>query len=452
LEKLVPISDLLRTTSFPELGQSMTDFMADLFPICRSITGAGLRETLSRIGDIIPLQLTEVPSGTEAFDWTVPREWNISDAWVADARGERVIDFRCSNLHVVNYSVPVKQTLPLDELRPHLHSLPEHPTWIPYRTSYYAEDWGFCLSDEALRQLPPGQYEAVIDATLQDGSLSYGECVLPGSSSDEILISSHACHPSLANDNLSGVAVATFLARQLTGVDHRFTYRFLFAPGTIGAITWLARNEGRLPKVRGGLVLACVGDAGSLIYKRSRRGDAYIDVAAEHVLRGRPHAGGLVDFSPYGNDERQYCSPGFDLPVGAITRSGHDRSERHHTSADDLASISADALADTLAACLSILRVLDDNALIVSLNPKGEPQLGRRGLYRSFGGRADQATLESALLWVMSCADGAHSLLDVAERAALPFAAVFDAAVALEEAKLLRREPLERDKRIGAIP
>jgi aminopeptidase-like protein len=430
----------------------MIDFMAEVFPICRSITGAGLRETLGRIGDMIPLDLTEVPSGTQAFDWTVPREWNISDAWVADADGERVIDFQRSNLHVVNYSVPVRRTLTLDELRPHLHSLPEHPTWIPYRTSYYAEDWGFCLSDEALKGLSPGQYEAVIDARLEDGSLSYGECVLPGSSSDEILISSHVCHPSLANDNLSGVAVATFLAQLLTSADHRLTYRFLFAPGTIGAIIWLARNEGRLDKIRGGLVLACVGDPGPLIYKRSRREDSEIDVAAAHVLHGRPRAGGPVDFSPYGNDERQFCSPGFDLPVGAITRSGHDRSERHHTSADDLASISADALADSLAACLSILRILEDNARVISLNPKGEPQLGRRGLYRSFGGRADQAELESALLWVMSCADGAHSLLDVAERAGLPFDAVCEAAVALEEANLLRRELLQRDDRIGANP
>jgi aminopeptidase-like protein len=423
----------------------MVKFMTEIFPICRSITGAGLRDTLQRIGEIIPLQITEVPSGTQVFDWTVPREWNISDAWVADANGERVIDFQRSNLHVVNYSVPVARTLTLEDLRPHLHSLPEHPTWVPYRTSYYAEDWGFCLSEEARQRLSPGHYEAVIDATLEDGSLTYGECVLPGSSGDEIIISSHVCHPSLANDNLSGVAVAAFLAQALMQVDRRLTYRFLFAPGTIGAITWLALNEDRLDSIRGGLVLACVGDPGPLIYKRSRLGHAEIDAAAAHVLRARQQSYEVIDFSPYGNDERQFCSPGFDLPVGAITRSGHDRSERHHTSADDLASIAPEALADSLAACLGILRVLEDNARVVSLNPKGEPQLGRRGLYRPFGGRANQATLESALLWVMSYADGEHSLLDVAERAGLPFDDVCEASEALEEADLVRREALQRD-------
>ena len=279
------MNEMSRTAPLDELGRSMFEFMADVFPICRSITGAGLRETLGRIGEIIPLQLTEVPSGTQVFDWTVPREWNIADAWVADESGQRVIDFRSSNLHVINYSLPVARTLTLDELSPHLHTLPEHPTWVPYRTSYYAEDWGFCLSEDARQDLSPGRYEAVIDATLEDGSLTYGECVLPGSSSDEILISSHVCHPSLANDNLSGVAVAVFLAQVLAQVDRRLTYRFLFAPGTIGAITWLARNEDRLDRIRGGLVLACVGDPGPLIYKRSRLGLAEIDAAAAHVLQ-----------------------------------------------------------------------------------------------------------------------------------------------------------------------
>jgi aminopeptidase-like protein len=439
------MSELIRSAPLDELGRSMVDFMTELFPICRSITGAGLRETLTRIGGLVPLQITEVPSGTEVFDWTVPREWNISDAWVADANGQRVIDFQNSNLHVMNYSVPVAQTLTLDDLSPHLHSLPEHPTWVPYRTSYYAEDWGFCLSEEARKRLPPGRYEAVIDATLEDGSLTYGECVLPGSSTDEILISSHVCHPSLANDNLSGVVVAACLAQALMQVDRRLTYRFLFAPGTIGAITWLARNEQRLDKIRGGLVLACVGDPEPLIYKRTRLGRAEIDAAAAHVLRERHQSDEVIDFSPYGNDERQFCSPGFDLPVGAITRSGHDRSERHHTSADDLASIDPAALADCLAACLGIFRILENNAKVLSLNPKGEPQLGRRGLYRSFGGRANQATLESALLWVMSYADGDHSLLEVAERAGLPFEAVLEASVALEQADLVRREGLQPD-------
>jgi aminopeptidase-like protein len=437
----VRVADLTRSGVPDDFGACMYDLMGELFPICRSITGDGLRETLQRIAKVVPLELTEVPTGTPAFDWTVPREWNIRDAWVADEHGHRVIDFRRSNLHVLNYSVPIRTRLSLEELRPHLHTMPDHPSWVPYRTSYYADNWGFCLSDEDLRRLPDGQYEAVIDSTLEDGSLTYGECVLPGASPDEVLISSHACHPSLANDNLSAVVVAAGLASLLATVEHRFTYRFLFAPGTIGAIVWLSRNEAVLDRIRAGLVLACVGDDGPVVYKRSRRGNAMIDRAAAHVLLARGRQDEVVEFSPYGNDERQFCSPGFDLPVGAITRSGHDRNERHHTSADDLVSISPDALADTVTTCLDIVRVLEDDATPVSLNPKGEPHLGRRGLYRAFGGRADQAALESALLWVMSCGDGEHTLLDVAERSGLPFDVVDEAARALEDVQLVRREP-----------
>jgi aminopeptidase-like protein len=435
----VDLDELSDPAFLEQLGQEMFDLMVELFPVCRSITGEGLRQTLRTIGTRIPLAVTEVPTGTAVFDWTVPPEWNVRDAWVADADGRRVIDFRASNLHVVNYSTPVRRRLPLAELDAHLHSLPDHPTWVPYRTSYYVEDWGFCLSDQARRELPDGDYEAVIDTTLEDGSLSYGECVLGGESPDEILVSCHVCHPSLANDNLSAVVAGTFLARLAATLDRRLTYRFLFAPGTIGAITWLARNQHRVGHIRAGLVLACVGDDTPLVYKRSRRGDTEIDRAAAHVLGHHDPAAEIVDFSPYGNDERQFCSPGFNLPVGAITRAGHDRNERHHTSADDLASISPLALADTVATCLRIIGLIERNDRLVSLNPMGEPQLGRRGLYRSFGGRAEQAALESAVLWVMSGADGHHTVLDVAERARLPFAVVDEAARALVDVGLIER-------------
>jgi aminopeptidase-like protein len=437
------VSELARSLEVPEVGTVAYDLMAELFPICRSITGPGLRETLERIGKVVPLETTEVPTGTAAYDWTVPPEWTIRDAWVADSTGRRVVDFGASNLHVVNYSAPVRTRLSLDELRPHLHTQPEHPSWVPYRTSYYAESWGFCLSQEQLDRMPAGEYEAVVDADLEPGSLTYGECVLPGQTDEEILISGHCCHPSLANDNLSGVVVAAQMAHQLARVEHRYTYRFLFAPGTIGAIVWLSRNEALLPRIRAGLVLACVGDAGPVVYKRSRRGDATIDRAAAHIVRHRTDGSDVVDFSPYGNDERQFCSPGIDLPIGAITRSGHDRSVRHHTSADDLASIDPDALGDTVRTCLTILGACEDDATLISLSPKGEPQLGRRGLYRAFGGRAEQDELESAVLWVMNQADGRHTTLDVAERAGLPFSVIDEAATALERVALLRREPAE---------
>ena len=422
-----------------DLGAEMVEFMDALFPICRSITGDGLRHSLRKVGQVVPLDLTEVPSGTPAFDWVVPPEWNIRAGWLSDPNGRRIADFDRSNLEVVNYSVPVRKTLTLEELRPHLHSLPDHPSWVPYRTSYYSEDWGFCLADDVLRELPEGRYEAVIDSTLEPGSLTYGECILPGMSSEEILISSHICHPSLANDNLSGVVVATFLARALAGMEHRFTYRFLFAPGTIGAITWLARNEEVTERVRGGLVLACVGDDGELVYKRSRQGSSVIDRAAEHALHasGVPHQ--IIDFSPYGNDERQFCSPGFNLPVGAVLRSGWDRSDRHHTSADDMAGISADSMVGAMTLCLDVIGILEADACFVSRCPKGEPQLGRRGLYRNLGGRADREQLEAALLWVLNLADGCHSLLDIATRSGIAFESVLEAAVALERVELLDR-------------
>lgn len=433
------LTDSRPRTPAPGDGPAMIGLMEDLFPICRSITGTGLRQSLEKVGRVIPLDITEVPSGTRVFDWVIPPEWNIRAGWLTDPMGRRVVDFQQSNLHVLNYSVPVRRTLTLEELRPHLHSLPDHPSWVPYRTSYYAEDWGFCLADDVLRGLPAGEYEVVIDSSLQAGSLTYGECVLPGRSTEEILVSSHICHPSLANDNLSGVAVATYLANALAEVDRRYTYRFLFAPGTIGAIAWLAGNEAITERIRGGLVLACVGDTGHLVYKRSRRGNSVVDRAAEHILQTQNGPSEVVDFSPYGNDERQFCSPGFDLPVGAVTRSGYDRSERHHTSVDDMARISADSLAGALEFCLKIFEIFEADDTFVSRNPKGEPQLGRRGLYRKLGGRADQGQMEEAMLWLMSFADGHHSLLDIATRAQLPFQPVYEAALVLERTELLRR-------------
>ena len=271
--------------------------------------------------------------------------------------------------------------------------------------------------------------------------------MLPGTSAEEILVSSHVCHPSLANDNLSGVVVATYLASVLAQTEQRYTYRFLFAPGTIGAIVWLSRNEHLLDRIRAGLVLACVGDDGPVVYKRSRRGDAEVDRAAAHVLRGRGLCDEVIGFFPYGNDERQFCSPGFDLPVGAITRSGHNRSERHHTSADDLASIDPAVLDDTLGVSRASSPCSRTTPRSSAATPRANRSLGRRSLYRSFGGHADQAVLESALLWVMSLADGEHTTLDVAEQAELPFAVVAEAVSALERVDLLRREPSPIDER-----
>jgi len=424
-----------------DLGCEMHRLVADLYPICRSITGNGVRESLDLIGRHVPLNVHEVPSGTPVFDWTVPNEWNIRDAYVRNRQGQRVIDFRKSNLHVMSYSVPVRRSVSLEELKAHLHTLPAHPDWIPYRTSYYQEDWGFCLSHRQLGELTEPEYEVCIDATLAPGHLTYGECYLPGASPAEVLVSTHVCHPSLGNDNLSGVALATFLAKQLQAAPRRLSYRFLFIPGTIGAITWLCQREAEVARIQHGLVLSCVGDAGHVHYKRSRRGNATIDRAMDHVLRHSGDAYVVEDFSPFGYDERQYCSPGFDLPVGRLSRTPHGRFPEYHTSADNLDFVRPAALADSLAKCLAVFSILEHDTPYLSRNPKCEPQLGRRGLYRTTGGHQDERVDEIALLWVLNFSDGRHTLLDIAERAGLPFEQLRRAAEVLAAHDLLAPAP-----------
>lgn len=415
-------------------GEEMHALVERLYPVCRSITGDGVRQTLEIVAEYLPLEVFEVPTGTQVFDWTVPQEWNIRDAYIADTTGRRVVDFRESNLHVVGYSTPVDARMTLEELRPHLHTLPEQPSLVPYRTSYYSPSWGFCLTQDALDGLPAGEYDVRIDSTLADGHLTYAEHVVPGQVTDEVIVSCHTCHPSLANDNLAGIAVATFLARALE--NPWYTYRFLFMPGTIGAITWLSRNAERIDKVKHGLVLACAGDSGHLTYKKSRRGDAEIDRVLQYVLGEREHE--IVEFSPYGYDERQFCSPGFDLAVGSLSRTPYARYPEYHTSGDNPDFVQPEALADTLSVCREAFAVLDRNRRYLNLSPYGEPQLGKRGLYDSLGGRNDAKQAQLAMLWVLNLADGDHTLLDVAERAGLPFESVAGAAQALHRAELIK--------------
>ena len=425
------------TPTLDALGREMYRLVSDLYPICRSITGNGVRHTLAIIGRQIPLEVREVPSGTPVFDWTVPPEWNIRDAYVKNSRGDRVIDFEQCNLHVVSYSVPVRARMSRAELGAHLFSLPDRPDWIPYRTSYYDRTWGFCISHRQYEALPDEEYEVVIDSSLEPGHLTYGECVLPGQLDDEILISCHVCHPSLCNDNLSGIALATFLARHLSTEPRRYSYRFLFVPGTIGSITWLALNEARVPRIRHGLVLTGVGDSGKVTYKKSRRGDADVDRAFLHVLRHSGHDFECEEFSPYGYDERQYCSPGFNLPVGCFMRTPYGRYPQYHTSADNLEFVQPRALADSFATCTAGLAVLDGNGRYLNQNPKCEPQLGTRGLYDAIGGASDTKARQMAMLWVLNLSDGSCSLLDIAERAGMPFASVRQAARLLLDHRLV---------------
>jgi aminopeptidase-like protein len=397
-----------------------------------------VRETLALIQKHAPLDIHEIPSGTRVFDWIVPKEWNIREAWIKDPAGKKIIDFQNSNLHVLNYSTPVHARLSLKDLKEHLYSLPEHPDWIPYRTSYYNENWGICLPHNQLLGLSEGEYEVFIDSSLEDGHLTYGEYYLRGETDAEVLLSAHVCHPSLANDNLSGVAVATFLAKELGKLSLKYSYRFLFIPGTIGSITWLSLNESQISRIKHGLVFTCLGDPGNYTYKKSRRGDAEIDRAVTEVLKNSGEAFEIREFSPYGYDERQFCSPGFNLPVGCFTRTPHAQYPEYHTSADNLDLVRPEYLVDSFSKCLAIFQVLENNRVYLNQNPKCEPQLGKRGIYSQIGGQIDAKAKELALLWVLNLSDGKNSLLDIAERSNLNFFTVSNAAQTLLKTGLLQ--------------
>jgi aminopeptidase-like protein len=425
-----------------DIARDLYTHVEALFPICRSITGEGLRQTLHYIADQIPLQVHEVPSGTPVLDWEVPPEWTVRGASIRTVTGRTVVDFAHHNLHLLQYSRPVDRVVGIDELQRHLHSLPEQPELIPYRTAYYAETWGFCLAHRDRLKLIDPAYHVRVDTEIAPGSLSYGECFLPGEEAGEVLLSVHCCHPSLANDNLSGIAVAIELAHALANQRRRFGYRFVFVPGTIGAITWLHFNRDAPSRVCHGLVLTCLGDAAPPTYKQSRRGTAPIDRYAAYVLREEGYGDRVMPFVPYGYDERQYCSPGFDLPVGCLMRSPNGTFPEYHTSADNLSFVKPEALADSLRVLERLLAIAERDTLPRNLQPYGEPQLGRRGLYRAIGGQHDSGEGAAGfdqltLLWVLNLADGKHSLLDMAQRSGKPFETVAAAADALDAAGLL---------------
>lgn len=419
----------------------MMQLIEELYPICRSIMGPGTRATLDRIGDVVPIERHGVASGTDVLDWAVPDEWEISDAFVSrDGDDQRIIDFREHNLHVVSHSVPIDAVMPLDDLQVHLHSLPDRPHSIPYRTSYYAPTWGFCLADEQRRRLEPGDYRVVIESHLGPGRLEWGELVIPGDSDREVLLTTHICHPSLVNDNLTGIAALVELAHDLTArAARRYTYRLLFLPGTIGSIAWLAGSTA-IDRIAHGLVITGLGDSSSFTYKQSRQGVAEIDRIAATLLKSHPGAE-VVPFSPYGYDERQFCSPGFDLPVGRLTRGVHGRYPEYHTSADDLGFVSAHRLDESVDLLIEFLDALEANRRYRNNAPYGEPQLGRRGLYASTGGAMDERSLEMAYLWVLSGSDGDTDLCEIADRSGLPIGATITAANRLVDAGLLDVTP-----------
>ncbi len=445
-------------TQIPEIGEKMHELMVELFPICRSITGNGLRKTLTILKSHVPLEIFEVPTKTKVFGWEIPREWNINDAFIKNSKGEKIVDFKKSNLHVLNYSIPVNKKISLDELKSHLYSFPEYPDVIPYRTSYYNENWGFCITHNQLLQLEEDLYEVFIDSTLEDGSLSYGEYLIKGKSENEVLLSCYPCHPSMCNDNLSGVVLLTLLAKHLKKLSLQYSYRFLFIPETIGAITWLSRNEHSVVKIKHGLVVGCVGDPGISTYKKSRQGNAEIDRTVIEVLKNSGDEYKITDFVPKGSDERQFCSPGFNLPIGSLQRTIPPDFPEYHTSADNTEFVKAEYLADSFSKYFKVILKLEENfgkfnsknnkeethevdnknvQFFLNLNPKCEPMLAKAGLYRKIGGtRYNDAT---SILWILNYSDGKHSLQDISLLSGVDFKQIKQAAELLQEKKLLKQ-------------
>lgn len=417
-------------------GSRIYELMERVFPFCRSITGQGVRDTLAVIEEVVPGMSTRaVPSGERAFDWTVPQEWNVDEAYIADPSGKRVVDFQDSALHVMSYSTPISEMMDLESLRRHIHTLPDQPDAIPYRTSYYTRDWGFCMSHRALSEMEPGDYQVVMGTRLEDGVLNYGEALIPGRLDDEFLITAHVCHPAQANDNLSGVAIVAELASLLSRVETKYTYRFLWLPGGIGSLVWLSRNVEAIPRIRGGLTLACLGDASPFTYKETFTGLAPVDLAARRVLGA---GADYREFEPYGFDERNFTAPAFRIDAGSLTRSPHGGYPEYHSSLDNMEIMSKARLGEAASTVLEILEQLESGTRYVNLFPEGEPQLGRRGLYGAVGGMKKRPEAEMAMLWLLTMSDGRYSDHDVSQRSGISIEILDAAAKDLVSAGLLQ--------------
>ncbi len=428
------------TIDFSQVGKELHRLMTRLFPICRSLTGPGVRETLSELSRYLPLQVHEVPSGTEVFDWTVPREWSVRDAYVLDPEGRRIIDFQENNLHLVGYSTPVDQELSLEELQNHLYSLPEQPDAIPYITSYYRERWGFCLSHRQRESLPEGNYRVVVDSTLADGVLNYGEVLIPGESDEEVFLSTYICHPSMANNELSGPMVATGLGQWLASRPRRFSYRIIFIPETIGALTYLSRNLEHLrKKVVAGFNLTCLGDDRTFSYVPSRAGDTLADRAALCVLKNHYPEFKNYSFLDRGSDERQYCAPGVDLPIASVMRSKYREYPEYHTSLDNLELVTPTGLAGGFEVLKQCIELIEANRSFRT-TCLGEPQLGKYGLYPDVGTR-DSHKRVIDMLNLLAYADGAKDSIALSTLLDIPPARLLPMLGQLFEAGLIEAVP-----------
>ncbi len=426
------------------MRKELEKYFDRLWPITRSLTGNGNRETLKILSEIVTdLQVNEIPSGSQCFDWTVPPEWNIREAWIKDSKGNKIVDMADNNLHIMGYSEPFKGKLSFAELRPHLYSLPDQPDVIPYLTSYYKRRWGFCLTHNQLLSLDPNEtYEVFIDSTLdENGSMTIGEAIIKGKTDKEILLSTYICHPSMANNELSGPLVTSFIYKHLKEKegDLKYTYRFLFVPETIGSICSLVtKGEHWKKNLEAGFVVTCAGDSGPFTYKRSRRGNALPDRAAELILKQTEEYFKIRDFFPTGSDERQYCSPGFNLPVGSLMRTMYAEYPEYHTSADNKEFISFEAMEKSVKKYLEILELIEKNEKYINQMPYGEPQLGKRGLYPTLGSQKQVRDRVNAMMWVLNLADGEHDLIDISLRSKVPVKELYPVINKLLEKGLLK--------------
>jgi len=406
------------------LKELMENYFDRLWLLNRSLTGNANRETIKILSEIVDLNISEIPSGTECFDWTVPPEWNAREAWIKDSKGNTILDFKKNNLHLLGYSEEFSGKLSLADLKEHLYSLPDQPDVIPYLTSYYKKRWGFCLSHKQLTELKDDTYEVFIDSELnENGSMTIADAVLKGNTDEEILLSTYICHPSMANNELSGPLVTAFIYRELKKLkNRRYTYRFIFVPETIGVITYLSIHGKQIKeKLAAGYVITCIGDKGNFTYKKSRRGNSLADRAAELVLSQNENNYVIEDFFPTGSDERQYCSPGFNLPVGSLMRTRYGKYKEYHTSADNRDFISFKAMEHSVKTYLSIISVLEKNAVYENLLPDCEPQLGKRDLYPTLGSQKKTADFVNAVMWVLNLSDGTNDLIEISERSGMNF-------------------------------
>lgn len=418
-------------------GRAMHDLMARLWPLCRSLTGDGVRRSFAILGETVPLAVHECPSGSRAFDWTVPDEWTVREAWIEAPDGSRIADFADNNLHLMSYSVPFEGELELAELKPHLHTRPDLPDAVPYVTSYYRRDWGFCLSHRQYEALRPGRYRVRVDTTLAPGSLTYADLVIPGETEDEVLLSTNICHPSMANNELSGPVMTAWLGRWLAAAPRRYTYRLVWVPETIGALVYISRHLEHLrARVVAGYQVVCTGGPGPFHYLKSRLGDTLADRAALHVLAHQQAPCEVLDYRHRESDERQYGAPGIDLPFGSLMKAKYRGYPQYHTSLDDLELVTAEQMQATFDLYVRIVETLEANRRYRT-TVLGEPQLGRRDLWPNTGGKPN-AHLVDDLLALLSYSDGRHDLLDIAERHGNPVWQYRDAVGALVREGLLK--------------